>query len=98
MYMCVFICGSGCEIWVCLFRVFFPSIMVQPGCYVHVCVCVCHGAGAVPEFQFVGGEMKGCRRGKGQQGPAHTSPHIKLEDRRTQCFTSRLSFETACSA
>ena len=31
----------ACEIWVCLFRVFFPSIMVQPGCCVCVCVCVC---------------------------------------------------------
>ncbi len=32
----VLICVLGCEIWVCLFRVFFPSIMVQPGC--SVCV------------------------------------------------------------
>ena len=36
----VCICVLGCEIWVCPFRVFFPSIMVQPGYSVHVYVSV----------------------------------------------------------
>lgn len=34
LYLCI--CVLACEIWVCLFRVFFCSVILQPGC----CMCV----------------------------------------------------------
>lgn len=38
LYLCI--CVLACEIWVCLFRVFFPSVILQPGCCMCVRVCL----------------------------------------------------------
>ena len=77
----------ACEIWVCLFRVFFPSIMVQPGCCVCVCVCVCARARVCvlvcvcvrEKFHSVYSTVENERlqERKGQEGLSHTSPHVK---------------------
>ena len=75
----------ACEIWVCLFRVFFPSIMVQPGCSVSVCVSVRE------KFHFVYStvESERLQERKGQEGLSHTSPHVKL-------FYIQITFLMAC--
>lgn len=63
----VCICVPGCAIWVCLFRVFFPNIMVQPGCSVRVYVGVREKFHS--EVQFIQQwKTKGCRRGKDKMG------------------------------
>lgn len=71
----------------CLFRV--PSIMVQPGC--HVCVCEGEIPLCVSVYSTV--ENKRLQERKGQEGPSHTSLHVKLEERGVELFTSRSLFK-----
>lgn len=84
VYVCI--CVLGCEIWVCLFRVFFPSIMVQPEC------SVCEGIVPLGGSVYSTVENERLQERKGQEGPSHTSLHVKLEEKGVQPSTSRLLF------
>lgn len=100
-YMCVCICVLACEIWVCLFRVFFPSVMVQPGCcvcmrvFVRAYVCVCVRACMSEKFHLVYSTVENERlqERKGKEGLSHTSTHVRKEE--CKLFYIQVSFPTA---
>lgn len=86
LYLCI--CVLACEIWVCLFRVFFPSVIFAAR-VLHVCACM----SVSEKFHSVYSAVEKERKGKGG-GVVTYLPSCQTRGERSAAFYSQVSIKT----